>query len=157
MIELMLHKHSVVIGRLILTGTLMGTILLSACGNQPAKSTDDKGNVNDRIDFVAWVVPESARLAYVQVRITPHSNMDFVTLTAKSEDAGVRIKPAQYVLAHLKPWQPSNDALHNPPAMGVTELRTFEVDCDKPGNYRITVSMILRDTMDQKTVSVSFK
>jgi len=135
--------------------------LTSACAAAPSTGTKNVSpsalrvaSPADAIGFSAWVVPITARSFYLQVRLSPRLPIARAVLTVVAP--GIQISPERIILTDLKP-SPALTTPHsppNPPALGMTVLRTFRLVASAPGTYRVVVRLSFLGTSKSQIVNL---
>ena len=106
-----------------------------------------KENVMSSTGLAAWTAPQVLRVdqpGMLQVSLHPAVKMSKVILSAISGDADVVISPKNYVLENLTPDRTDKlPALSppNPPPLGMTVLRNFNIKAGKAGIYTVLVKI----------------
>jgi len=122
-------------------GALEPSPVAKAGAAQPSVSVSTEGVV----DMTAWTVPAGAHGAHLQVRLVPHKAIAQAVLRVRAQ--GLQVSPSQFVLKDLRPAESSqpDNSPPNPPALGMTVLRTFRLTAASAGAYRATLELEFDD------------
>lgn len=128
---------------------LLSFVSLSACGavDSPPISKVQNGQASDSVSaqsavqMTVWTVPAQPHAVYLQVRLVPRTVVGKAVLTVRA--ASLRVSPSSFVLKDLRPYTPppSSHSPPNPPALGITVLRTFRLTAPRAGTYRVVVEL----------------
>ncbi len=133
-------------------------IAVGACstgGRAGALAAEAKpGNSKEELAaMIAWTVPangfKAGELGFVQVSLTPAIAMDEAMLRLVSLDAGLEvIPPDRFSLSGLKPDNGARPVQKNsppdPPALGMTIMRTFQVLARPAGTHVLRIELVYR-------------
>ncbi len=142
--------------------SLLGSLPLAGCATAqptaaPSPSAAGVGHIvsgRDPIAMTAWVVPANARSRYLQVRLAPRVPVAEAILTVAAK--GLSVSPHGFLLRDLQPNLPARqpNSPPNPPALGMTVLRTFRVTATHAGAYRVVVELRVGSTLITKIVNI---
>ena len=118
---------------------------------------------DEMVAMAVWTVPAGdfrvGEPGYIQVRLTPLIAMDEAKLRAVSVDANLPVvSPREYMFNNLDPEQfkpvKQKNSPPDPPALGMTIVRTFKVVAEQAGSYPIKVEYVYRGKIQSRDIVI---